>query len=100
MARTSSDPTARPSAAADSLHERGLWASGPLLFWKSTIGRRLAHLDERAPAPRRTRDARARRDGAARRTHEVLPTVPSDTSRSVTELLDAWGRGDRAALDA
>jgi len=30
----------------------------------------------------------------------VLPTVPSDTSRSVTELLDAWGRGDRAALDA
>jgi hypothetical protein len=26
--------------------------------------------------------------------------VPSDTSRSVTELLDAWGRGDRAALDA
>jgi len=26
--------------------------------------------------------------------------VPSETSRSVTELLDAWGRGDRAALDA
>jgi len=26
--------------------------------------------------------------------------VPPDTSRSVTELLDAWGRGDRAALDA
>ena len=25
--------------------------------------------------------------------------MPSDTSRSVTELLDAWGRGDRAALD-
>jgi len=30
----------------------------------------------------------------------VLATVPSDSSRSVTDLLDAWGRGDRAALDA
>jgi len=30
----------------------------------------------------------------------VLPTVSSDSSRSVTELLDAWGHGDRAALDA
>ena len=26
--------------------------------------------------------------------------MPSETSQSVTELLDAWGRGDRAALDA
>lgn len=26
--------------------------------------------------------------------------MPSDSSRSVTELLDTWGRGDRAALDA
>ena len=26
--------------------------------------------------------------------------MPSDSSRSVTDLLDAWGRGDRAALDA
>jgi len=26
--------------------------------------------------------------------------MPSDTSHSVTELLDALGRGDRAALDA
>jgi len=25
--------------------------------------------------------------------------VPSETPRSVTELLDAWGRGDRAAVD-
>lgn len=49
---------------------------------------------------RRTRDARAHRDGAAADNPEVLPTVPSDTSRSVTQMLDAWGRGDRAALDA
>src|SRR5690349_24477440 len=42
----------------------------------------------RPAAPRGSRTSTAR-----------LPMV-SDSPRSISQLLDAWGRGDRAALDA
>ena len=53
------------------------------------------------PRPAANATYAPRRDRAAGELSRRKPTtVPSETSRSVTELLDAWGRGDRAALDA
>ena len=80
--------------------QAGVVAEWPPSILKSTNRRRLAHVGVSPLSSAALARHAHHRDGAAADNPEVLPTVPSDTSRSVTELLDAWGRGDRAALDA